>query len=88
MNLIKNLQKKFINTGKDVFFFKDENIASVIERTTSLIYNGKKGDFKLLNDLKYVYASYEDSFYTPIDFAKLIRGIYHGVRSRVKPIIV
>lgn len=82
----KQFASKFKDKGEDVFFFKDENIAVTVSRTTSLIWNGKKGDFKLLDQIKYIYASYEDEFYKPLDFSKLIIGIYHGRKSRVSPI--
>ncbi len=83
--------KKFLNKDKgyDIFFFlKDDETAIVSDRTSSIVWHGKKGDFPGTDYVKYVYSTFDEEFYTPEDFSKLIRGVYKGSKARVKPINV
>ena len=75
-------------SGSDVFFLNDDKTAIVTSRMSNLVYHGRdlpKG--MNLNNVKYVYASPEESFYTPDDYVKLIKAVYRGNRATsLKPI--
>lgn len=81
---VKQFEDK--DKGFDIFFLKDNETAIVTDRMTNISYHGQKGDFPNLNLVKYIYSTYDDGFYTPEDFCKLIKGVYKGTKARVKPL--
>lgn len=80
--------KRFLNKDKgfDIFFLDDNATAIVSDRMSNIIYHGAKGDFPNLNRVKYVYSTYDEGFYKPEDFSKLIKSVYRGTKTRVKPL--
>lgn len=84
---IKHFLSQF-DKHKDIFFMTDDKTAIETERMSNLTWHGRKGNFKNLDQVKFVYAGLEGEFYKPEDFGKLMVSVYNGRRSRVKPITI
>lgn len=77
---------KYAGQAVDIFFTTDGK-ASVTKRTSNLIFHGKDGGKGLdIKNVKYVYSGLEDEFYDSKDYGKLLRSVYMGKDSRIKPI--
>lgn len=77
---------KYKDTKSDVFFTPDGK-AHVTVRMSNLIYHGKDKCKGIDNKrVSMVYCGLEDEFYSLEEYAKLLNGVYKGVRARVKPI--
>jgi len=83
--------RKYRNTkdGVDIFFTNDGQ-ATVTKRSYNLTAHGSKSDQKYIKDqdVKYVWGSYEDEFWTPEDYKKMLGGVYYGKNSRYKTLSV
>lgn len=78
--------KKYEGTKNDVFFTKDGK-AHVTVRMSNLTYHGKDSGKNIKGDnVKAVYCALEGGFYSIDDYKKLLKSVYNGNRSRIKPL--
>lgn len=78
--------KKYEGKKNDIFFTTDGK-AIVTGRMANLSYHGKDSGKNIKgNNIKFVYCTLENEFYSLDDFKKLLRSVYNGSRPRIKPL--